>query len=70
LADGCSVDYLLHDEPVRFLKGKLRLRQVTRLCDGGHQTTVITSRWDPRDIEVAYANVLVSALLSNGYDPQ
>ena len=52
--DGCSVDYLLHDEPVRFLKGKLRLRQVTRLCDGGHQTTVITSRWDLGDIEVAY----------------
>src|SRR5437773_6243285 len=52
--DGCSVDYLLHDEPVRFLKGKLRLRQVTRLCDGGHQTQVITSRWDLRDIEVAY----------------
>src|ERR1700756_3349233 len=52
--DGCSVDYLLHDGPVRFLKGKLRLRQVTRLCDGGHQTTVITSRWDLRDIEVAY----------------
>src|ERR1700740_3717442 len=54
MLDGCSVDYLLHDEPVRFLKGKLRLRQVTRLCDGGHQTTVITSRWDLRDIEVAY----------------
>ena len=52
--DGCSVEYLLHDEPVRFLKGKLRLRQVTRLCDGGHQTNVITSRWDLRDIEVAY----------------
>jgi hypothetical protein len=52
--DGCSVDYLLHDEPVRFLKGRLRLRQVTRLCDGGHQTDVITSRWDLRDIEVAY----------------
>jgi hypothetical protein len=52
--DGCPVDYLLHDEPVRFLKGKLRLRQVTRLCDGGHQTSVITSRWDLRDIDVAY----------------
>ena len=52
--DGRSVDYLLHDEPVRFLKGRLRLRQVTRLCDGGHQTTVITSRWDLRDVEVAY----------------
>jgi hypothetical protein len=52
--DGRLVDYLLHDQPVRFLKGKLRLRQVTRLCDDGHQTTVITSRWDLRDIEVAY----------------
>lgn len=52
--DGCSVDYLLHDQPVRFLEGKLRLRQVTRLCDDGHQTQVITSRWDLRDIEVAY----------------
>ena len=52
--DGRWVDYLLHDQPVRFLKGKLRLRQVTRLCDTGHQTQVITSRWDLRDIEVAY----------------
>jgi hypothetical protein len=52
--DGCRVDYLLHDQPVRFLKGKLRLRQVTCLCDNGHQTQVITSRWDLRDIEVAY----------------
>ena len=52
--DGRWVDYLLHDQPVGFLKGKLRLRQVTRLCDGGHQTQVITSRWDLRDIEVAY----------------
>jgi hypothetical protein len=52
--DGRLVDYLLHDQPVRFLKGRLRLRQVTRLCDDGHQTTVITSRCDLRDIEVAY----------------
>jgi hypothetical protein len=52
--DGCWVDYLLHDQPVRFLKGRLRLRQVTRLCDDGHQTQVITSRYDLRDIEVAY----------------
>jgi hypothetical protein len=48
------VDYLLHDQPVRFLKGKLRLRHVTRFCENGHQTQVITSRWDLRDIEVAY----------------
>src|SRR5262252_10128498 len=52
--DGYWVDYLLHDQPVRFLKGKLRLRQITRLCDNGHQTHVITSRCDLRDIEVAY----------------
>jgi excisionase family DNA binding protein len=26
--DGCWVDYLLHDQPVRFLKGKLRLKAV------------------------------------------
>jgi len=52
--DGRSVEYRLHDQAVRFLKGKLRLRQVTRLTDDGHQTQVITSRWDLADIEVAY----------------
>jgi len=53
--DGRWVSYDLHDQPVRFLKGKLRLRQITRLCeDGQHQTQIITSRWDLRDIEVAY----------------
>lgn len=52
--DGHWVDYLLHDQRVGFLKGKLRLRQVTRLCDSGHQTQVITSRRDLRDIEVAW----------------
>lgn len=52
--DGRPVKYLLHDQPVRFLKGKLRLRQVTRLTEGGHQTPVLTSRWDLRDIVVAY----------------
>jgi transposase len=52
--DGRTVEYRLHDQPVRFLKGKLRLRQVTRLTDTGHQTPVITSRWDLADIEVAY----------------
>src|ERR1700751_3264694 len=33
--DGRWVDYLLHDKPVGLLKGRLRLRQVTRLCDTG-----------------------------------
>jgi transposase len=52
--EGRPVEYLLHDQPVRFLKGKLRLRQVTRLTETKHQTAVITSRWDLRDIVVAY----------------
>lgn len=52
--DGHVVEYRLHDQAVRFLKGKLRLRQVTRLTDNGHQTQVITSRLDLTDIEVAY----------------
>jgi len=52
--DGRRLRYRLFDQPVRFLKGKLRLRQVTRLCDDGHQTQVITSRFDMRAVEVAY----------------
>jgi transposase len=52
--DGRTIEYRLHDQAVRFLKGKLRLRQVSRLSDNGHQTQVITSRWDLADIEVAY----------------
>ncbi len=51
--DGRWVQYLLHDHPVRFLKGKLRLRQITRLIQG-HQTPIITSRWDLRAIVLAY----------------
>ena len=52
--EGRRVEYLLHDQAVRFLKGKLRLRQVTRLTETSHQTAVLTSRWDLRDIVVAY----------------
>jgi hypothetical protein len=52
--DGRAVNYRLNDQPIRLLKGKLRLRQVTRLTDTGHQTSIITSRWDLRDIAVAY----------------
>jgi len=52
--DGRQVRYLLHDQPVRFLKGKLRLRQVTRLTETGHQTPMVTSRWDLRAIVVAH----------------
>jgi transposase len=52
--DGRWMVYDLHDQPVRLLKGKLRLRQITRLCDSGHQTQIICSRWDLTDIEVAH----------------
>lgn len=52
--DGRTIEYRLHDQAVRFLRGRLRLRQVTRLGDDGHQTNVLTSRWDLADIEVAY----------------
>jgi hypothetical protein len=44
------VSYHLHDQLVRFLKGKLRLHQVTRLTHSGKQTPILTSRWDLRDI--------------------
>jgi hypothetical protein len=52
--DGRTVEYRLHDQAVRLLNGNLRLRQVTRLTDSGHQTQVITSRWDLAGVEVAY----------------
>lgn len=52
--DDRRLEYLLHDQPVRFLKGKLRLRQVTRLTETGHQTPMVTSRWDLKAIVVAH----------------
>ena len=52
--EGRPVKYLLHDQAVRFLRGKLRLRQVTRLTDDGKQTPILTSRWDLHDVVVAY----------------
>jgi len=45
--DGRSVSYQLADQKVSLLKGKLVLRQVTRLSNG-HQTHVVTSRTDLR----------------------
>src|SRR6266581_5389924 len=41
--DGRKVEYLLHDQAVRFLKRKLRLRQITRLSPNGHQTPALTA---------------------------
>ena len=51
--DGRQVRYLLADQGIRLLGGKLRLRQVTRLSDG-HQTHVVTSRRDLPAAEVAF----------------
>jgi transposase len=51
---GDKVSYLLADQRIRLLRGKLRLRQVTRLTDDGHQTPIITSRMDLRAVEVAF----------------
>jgi transposase len=52
--DGREVSYMLADQEVRLLKGKLRLRQVTRLSEDGHQTPILTSRRDLAAALVAY----------------
>jgi transposase len=51
---GVQLRYVLADQHIRLLGGKLRLRQVTRLSDNGHQTPILTSRADLQDIEVAF----------------
>jgi transposase len=51
---GRTVSYVLADQEVRLLKGKLRLRQVTRLMENGHQTPILTSRRDLPAAQVAY----------------
>jgi transposase len=53
--DGRTLTYVLADREVRLLKGKLRLRQVTRLADDGHQTPILTSRRDLPAARVAYS---------------
>jgi hypothetical protein len=52
--DGQEIRYLLADQGVRLLDGKLRLRQVTRLAENGHQTAILTSRRDLSAVEVAF----------------
>jgi len=52
--EGRKISYELNDKPIRLLGRKLRLRQVTRLREGKHQTAVVTSRWDLSTVEVAY----------------
>jgi transposase len=51
---GRLISYVLADQEVRLLKGKLRLRQVTRRMDNGHQTPILTSRRDLPAAQVAY----------------
>jgi transposase len=51
---GCKVRYELADQRVLLLGRKLRLRQVTRLSDNGHQTPILTSRFDLPAVEVAF----------------
>jgi transposase len=46
--------YELADQEVRLLKGRLRLRQVTRRTADGHQTPILTSRRDLPAAQVAY----------------
>ncbi len=48
------VTYTLADQEIRLLNGKLRLRQVTRLSENGHQTPVITSRRDLSAVRVLF----------------
>ena len=53
-AEGQTRTYLLADQKVRLLKGKLRLRQVTRLKEDGHQTPILTNRQDLPAAQIAY----------------
>lgn len=52
--DGRTVRYRLADQGIRLLSGALRLRQVTRLSDDGHQTPIVTSRRDLSAAMIAY----------------
>jgi len=53
VVDGHPVTFDLADQEVRLLGGTLRLRQVTRRTDDGHQTPILTSRRDLPAIAVA-----------------
>jgi transposase len=52
--DGRTITYMLADQQVRLLNGKLHLRQVTRRMENGHQTPILTSRRDLPAAQVAY----------------
>ena len=52
--EGQTHTCVLADQRVRLLKGKLRLRQVTRLQENGHQTPLLTPRMDLPAAQIAY----------------
>ena len=52
--EGRKISYELNDRNIRLLKGRLRLRQITRLRSGGHQTPIVTSRRDLTAVVLAY----------------
>ena len=52
--EGREVSYTLNDRNIRLLKGRLRLRQITRLNASGHQTPIVTSRRDLSALTLAY----------------
>ena len=55
ILDDKQVKYTLADHGIALLRGKLRMRQVTRLSDDGtHQTPIVTSRRDLPAVEIAY----------------
>ena len=53
IVDGREVVYKLADREVQV--GQLKMRQVTRLSDNGHQTPILTTRRDLSAAEVATA---------------
>ncbi|TAN56544.1 MAG: helix-turn-helix domain-containing protein [Magnetospirillum sp.] len=52
--EGRRAIYELNDRSIRLMKGRLRLRQITRLGEDGHQTPIVTSRRDLAAVTVAY----------------
>lgn len=54
MIEGRQVDYNLNDRNIRLLKGRLKLRQITRQSEDGHQTPIVTSRLDLPAVVLAY----------------
>jgi hypothetical protein len=52
--EGKTITYVLADQRVRLRPSGLRLRQVTRLMDNGHQTPILTTRRDVGAAQIAY----------------